>query len=1118
MTGAIAMGTSKITGLGNPTSAQDAATKTYVDTADALKLNLTGGTMSGAIAMGTNKITGVGNPTLAQDAATKDYVDDILGSATSAATSAAAAATSASNAATSASNAASSATASANSASAAAASYDAFDDRYLGDKASDPTLDNDGNALLTGALYFNTTSDVMKVYDGSAWNIAAISSASPTFTGTVTADGLSLGDNDKATFGAGNDLQIYHDAGGTSHIRESGSSNLYIESTNFRLKSSADTGETYLTANLDGAVTLYYDNAAKLATTATGIDVTGTATMDGLTVGTNTGLFTVDATLSNYSASNGVYLNGNAGGWLSLRGDGTGFTRWTLFGGTTGNATLHTNNKNRIKVDGSTGDISFYEDTGTTPKFFWDASGEILGIGGSPNAALPATGTLLQLQRTGSSRLNITASNVSYSAIDFGDTDDLDVGKIEYYHANNTMYFSTNATNRMVIDSSGNVGIGTSSPATNLQIESSTGGNAYLSVKRNNATSTDLRIAAENGSTGISSVGAVPMAFYTNSVERMRIDASGNLLVGTTDTNPTNNSTNSAADSGIAFSGGQGWIANATYNETTAYFNRTGTDGTIIELIKSGTTVGSIGVASGQLYVGNEAASLDTGILFGESGTTARAILPCRAEGTEVDGALDIGRPTARWKDLYLSGTAIIGGGGTSQTGVISFVADSERARIEGGYQAGGGGYMKFNTDTTGGSNLERMRIDSSGNVGIATASPVETLSIGATTTIAGFSLGYATTQIYLRYNNYFSGTTQVSDATKGSVSISLGRSSDGVITFNTAAAGAGTPAERMRIDSAGNLLVGGTSAFADDATTINSSGLIYASRAGNKAGLFNRQISDGEIVDFSKDGTTVGSIGAGGGNLNIGNGTANLRFTSGSISPSGNTAGGSSDGVTDLGISNRRFKDLYLSGTANVGSVNIDQNNAFTNTNITSANTNTDKGNFLRFMQVASGSIPAPDFFIGHAGDNSGDAVLLNASSSSMKFYTNNTEKARIDASGNIYGSSATGLTRFANNTTNAITVADDATVTLLSGQAGAVLIHVYDQGVGDGAVFFATYKGGTVLVSESASNTYVFATSDTDNAYCVYKSGNSHTVTFKNRTGASRGISFLISGANAS
>jgi trimeric autotransporter adhesin len=192
MTGAIAMGTSKITGLGDPTAAQDAATKTYVDTQDATKLSTTGGTMSGAIAMGTNKITGLGDPTLAQDAATKTYVDDILGSATSAATSAAAAATSASNAATSASNAASSATASSNSATSAAASYDAFDDRYLGSKASDPVLDNDGNALLTGALYFNSTSDDMKVYTGSTWKVTGPNPDSPVFVDTVTAPDFDL--------------------------------------------------------------------------------------------------------------------------------------------------------------------------------------------------------------------------------------------------------------------------------------------------------------------------------------------------------------------------------------------------------------------------------------------------------------------------------------------------------------------------------------------------------------------------------------------------------------------------------------------------------------------------------------------------------------------------------------------------------------------------------------------------------------------------------------------------------------------------------------------------------------------------------------------------------------
>ena len=115
-------------------------------------------------------------------------------SATNAASSASAAATSATNAANSATtagthatNAGNSATAASASASDAAASFDAFDDRYLGSKTSNPTLDNDGNALLTGALYWNSTANEMRAWSGSAWVAAYLpASGYATLTGTET--------------------------------------------------------------------------------------------------------------------------------------------------------------------------------------------------------------------------------------------------------------------------------------------------------------------------------------------------------------------------------------------------------------------------------------------------------------------------------------------------------------------------------------------------------------------------------------------------------------------------------------------------------------------------------------------------------------------------------------------------------------------------------------------------------------------------------------------------------------------------------------------------------------------------------------------------------------------
>jgi hypothetical protein len=95
--------------------------------------------------------------------------------ANAASTSASNASTSASNAATSASNASSAQTAAEAARDATLAAYDQFDDRYLGSKSSNPSVDNDGNALLAGALYYNTTVPEMRLYTGSAWVAAYVS-------------------------------------------------------------------------------------------------------------------------------------------------------------------------------------------------------------------------------------------------------------------------------------------------------------------------------------------------------------------------------------------------------------------------------------------------------------------------------------------------------------------------------------------------------------------------------------------------------------------------------------------------------------------------------------------------------------------------------------------------------------------------------------------------------------------------------------------------------------------------------------------------------------------------------------------------------------------------------
>jgi hypothetical protein len=115
----------------------------------------------------------------------------------------------------------------------------------------------------------------------SATLATSISNYLPLAGGTVTGN-VSFGDNNKAIFGAGSDLQIYHD-GSNSYVKDAGTGDLYIQGTQLRLQSA--TGESFFVGVADGAAYVYHNGSAKLNTTSTGIGVTGNIKLDAQNAG-----------------------------------------------------------------------------------------------------------------------------------------------------------------------------------------------------------------------------------------------------------------------------------------------------------------------------------------------------------------------------------------------------------------------------------------------------------------------------------------------------------------------------------------------------------------------------------------------------------------------------------------------------------------------------------------------------------------------------------------------------------------------------------------------------------------------------------------------------------------
>ena len=450
----------------------------------------------------------------------------------------------------------------------------------------------------------------------------------------------------------------------------------------------------------------------------------------------------------------------------------------------------YTNAKLRQKIDYN-GDISFYEDTGTTSKLQWSASNERLflsgsdyqfGIGqgsnqpwysravsdGSFRLHLNGTGDIITADSTGIDVTGtVTAGGLDVNSITSGAAN-IQVGNAAADIA--LGIGSPSTANKVVVTAGGSVGIGTSSPKRHLHIN---GGNETTKIQITNQTTgsssdgdgfqlgiatdgtanieqrenADLVFATNNtermriDSLGNVGIGEIPQtdlntsydhlqigkpanimgsgssgglwlnsgAFFnsagnweyllssetvssltmTNSIpfrfryaaagtagntfswsEAARIDASGNLLVGSTDASPSNNSAGSTADNGLALKD-NGELQVAAYNDTAnsgsvGYFNRTSTDGDIVQFRKDGATVGSIGVAAGPVgyMVFNNTTSNNVAALKGASG----AILPSTNAGADKDGTMNLGSSGARFENLYLSGGVVFGDAGGTGT------------------------------------------------------------------------------------------------------------------------------------------------------------------------------------------------------------------------------------------------------------------------------------------------------------------------------------------------------------------------------------------------------------------------------------------------------------------
>jgi|5_EtaG_2_1085323.scaffolds.fasta_scaffold00407_4 hypothetical protein len=610
---------------------------------------------------------------------------------TAAASSATAAASSATASANSATAAASSATASetAKTASetaktdsetaqaASEAALDSFDDRYLGAKSTsggNPTVDNDGDALIDGALFFDTTNNVLMVYNlgTTTWlrttptttdqghintvsgisanvtTVAGISSNVTTVAGissdvtTVAADGTDIGTvagiSSNVTTVAGISGNVTTVAGISSDVTAvaGDATDIGTVATNISNVNAVGGISANVTtvAGIASNVTTVAGISANVTTVAG--DTTNIGTIATNLSGTDT-IGTVAGSIGNVNNVGGAITNVN--------------TVATNISGVNSFAERYRVGSSDPTSSLDEGDL-FFNTTSNAYKFYdgsaWNTV-NVSGIGSLADDTSPQLG----------GNLDVNSNDINFGDNDkaiFGAGSDLQIfhdGSGSYVKEGGTGSLYLQGTDVRIQNASGeNILNGTSNGAVTLyydnesQLATTSTGIAVDSgssgmIDFGDITSAYGRLYADSSGTYVGSKSSHPLIFRTANVEKVRVDTSGNLLVG--------KSTTGFNSYGVRLSDDTNqFVVN---NAAVVQFNRRNGDGEILGLYADDGRIGGIGVKSSKPYLVNPT---NFGIRLANN-----ALVATDESGTNESGASDLGASDVKWKDLYLSGGVV---------------------------------------------------------------------------------------------------------------------------------------------------------------------------------------------------------------------------------------------------------------------------------------------------------------------------------------------------------------------------------------------------------------------------------------------------------------------------